>query len=203
MRSNFVRSRFGLDGEGVKIGVLSDSYNARVGAQHDIDEGDLPGVKSNGQPNENSTPVQVVQDLVNDVKDEGRAMLQIVNDVVPKAKLAFTTGFLTAGHFANGIQALASPDLPGGRCDILVDDITYITEPFLRDGIIAQTVDNVVSQGVTYFTSAGNFGERSYEKNFQAVPLRQTSIAPSATIPDTATVHRFGPTNADIINLYA
>ena len=105
---------------------------------------------------------------------------------------------MTAGHFAHGIKALASPDLPGGRCDILVDDITYITEPFLRDGVVAQTVNEVVSQGVSYFTSAGNFGERSYENTFQGVPLSSTPVKPTTTIPATATIHRFGATNADV-----
>src|SRR5687768_16152906 len=41
MRSNTVRSRFGVDGSGVKIGVISDSYDAKQGAQTDINEGDL------------------------------------------------------------------------------------------------------------------------------------------------------------------
>ena len=59
MRSNAVRSRFGLDGSNVKIGVISDSYNSKLGAQADVNEGDLPGVKSNGQANDNPTPVQV------------------------------------------------------------------------------------------------------------------------------------------------
>jgi hypothetical protein len=85
MRSNFVRSRFGLDGSGVKIGVVSDSYNAKLEAQNDVDQGDLPGVKSNGQPNENPEPVQVLQDTKGN--DEGRAMLQIVHDIAPPASL--------------------------------------------------------------------------------------------------------------------
>lgn len=190
MRTYNVRSRFGLDGEGVKIGVLSDSYNAKGAAQHDIDEGDLPGIKSNGQANENPTPVQVLQDLPQK-NDEGRAMLQIVHDIAPKAKLAFTTGFLTAGNFADGIKALASPSLQGGRCDVIVDDITYITEPFFRDGIVAKTVDEVVGQGVTYFSAAGNFGEKSYENNFQGV-------SNTAIVPAPATIHRFGTANTDI-----
>lgn len=190
MRSNNVRSRFGVDGEGVKIGVISDSYNARGGAQGDVNEGDLPGLKTNGSPSENATPVQVLQDLT-DKTDEGRAMLQIVHDVAPKATLAFTSGFLTAGNFADGIKALASPDLPGGPCDVIVDDITYITEPFFRDGIVAKTVDEVVGKGVTYFSSAGNFGEKSYENNFQGV-------SNTAIVPAPATVHRFGATNADV-----
>ncbi len=41
-RSNIVRSRFGLDGSGVKIGVISDSYNSKLVAQNDVDQGTSP-----------------------------------------------------------------------------------------------------------------------------------------------------------------
>ncbi|HTE27493.1 MBG domain-containing protein [Flavitalea sp.] len=190
MRSNSVRDRFGLTGSNIKIGVISDSYDAKAGAQTDVNEGDLPGVKSNGQPGENPDPVQVVEDLAQRGNDEGRAMLQIVHDVAPKAKLAFHTGFLSAGHFAAAIQKLASPSLPGGRCDIIVDDLTYITEPFQRDGVVARAVNEVVSQGVTYFTSAGNFGDKSYESVFNGVT--NTSVMP------TGQIHRFGANAADL-----
>ncbi|MEJ7766873.1 MAG: MBG domain-containing protein [Chitinophagaceae bacterium] len=190
MRSNNVRTRFGVDGSGVKIGVISDSYNSKGVAQNDVDEGDLPGIKSSGQLSENPEPVQVLADLPQRGNDEGRAMLQIVHDVAPKSKLAFRTGFLTAGDFAKGIQDLASPTLPGGRCDVIVDDITYITEPFLRDGVVAQAVDQVAAQGVTYFSSAGNFGSKSYEAVFSGVT--NTSLIP------TGQIHKFGSSTGDI-----
>ena len=190
MRSHNVRGRFGLDGTGVKVGVISDSYNGKLAAQSDVDQGDLPGIKTNGQPNDNPNPVQVVADLAQRGNDEGRAMLQIVHDVAPKAKLAFRTGFLTAGDFAKGIQELASPTLPGGPCDVIVDDITYITEPFLRDGVVAQTVDQVAAQGVTYFSSAGNFGKQSYESVFTGVT--------NTSVIATGQIHRYGSTAADI-----
>jgi hypothetical protein len=67
---------------------------------------------------------------------------------------SFRTGYVSAGDFAQGILQLAADS-----CDIIVDDITYITEPFLSDGVVSQAVDNVVAQGVTYFSSAGNFGK--------------------------------------------
>jgi hypothetical protein len=190
MRSNTVRSRFGLDGTGVKIGVISDSYDAKLGAQTDVNEGDLPGIKTSGQPNPNPEPVQVIEDLAQRGNDEGRAMLQIVHDVAPKAKLAFHTGFLSAGHFAKAIQTLASSNLPGGRCDIIVDDLTYITEPFQQDGVVAQAVNQVVSQGVTYFSSAGNFGNKAYEAVFNGVT--NTAVIP------TGQIHKFGPNATDI-----
>jgi hypothetical protein len=190
MRSHHVRGQFGVDGSGVKIGVLSDSYNSKLAAQNDVDQGDLPGMKSSGLPNDNPDPVQVLADLPQRGNDEGRAMLQIVHDVAPKAKLAFRTGFLTAGDFAKGIQELASPALPGGPCDVIVDDITYITEPFLRDGRVAMAVDQAVAQGVTYFSSAGNFGNKAYEAQFN--PVTNTAVIP------TGQIHQYGPTNADI-----
>ncbi len=192
MRSNIVRNRFGLDGTGVKVGVISDSYNSKLKAQDDVDQGDLPGIKSSTTlpPNENLEPVQAPSPDLISGSDEGRAMLQIVHDVAPMAKLAFRSGFLTAGDFARNIQELASPSLPGGPCDIIVDDITYITEPFLRDGIVAQTVNQVVEQGVTYFSSAGNFGQQSYEGVFNGVT--NSSVVP------TGQIHKFGANAADI-----
>ncbi len=191
MRTNLVRNQFGLDGSGIKIGVVSDSYNSKLSAQDDVDQGDLPGVKSNGQPNENSEGVQVLKDLAQRGIDEGRAMLQIVHDIAPKAKLAFRTGYLSAGDFATGILELADPNLEGGRCDIIVDDLSYITEPFFKDGVVAKAVDQVVAQGVTYFTSAGNFGQKSYEGVFNGV-------SNPAVVPAPAQVHKFGAADNEI-----
>ena len=93
--------------------------------------------------------------------DEGRAMLQIIHDVAPGAQLYFRTGLFTAGDFAKGIK-----ELRDAGCNIIVDDVTYITESFLKDGRVAKTVDTVVGQGVTYISAAGNFANKSYEKDF-------------------------------------
>ena len=46
--------------------------------------------------------------------------------------------------------------------------------PFYRDGIVADAVNTATAQGVTYFSSAGNFGSRSYESNFIASPAPNT-----------------------------
>jgi len=195
MRSDFVRQGWGLQGTGVKVGVISDSYNKKGDAPQNVNEGDLPGPQTDpiGEPNENLEPVQVAAEFGRSGgSDEGRAMLQIVHDIAPMSKLAFRTGFMSAGDFANGIKQLADPALPGGKCDVIVDDITYITEPFLRDGIVANTVDEVVGQGVSYFTSAGNFGEKSHEDVFRGVPNTSFPLEAGAQI------HQFGPNSADI-----
>lgn len=163
LRSFRARSVFGVDGTGVKVGVLSDSYNTIAGnpAADDVQRKDLPGVTNPDHP----TPVQVLQDFPLGTRtDEGRAMLQIVHDIAPGAELAFRTGFLGPVDFAKGIR-----DLKDAGCDVIVDDITYISEPFFRDGVVAQAVDEVKAQGVSYFTAAGNFGTKSWQGTFAPV----------------------------------
>src|SRR5689334_11612604 len=80
MRSDLARTQFGIDGAGVMVGVLSDSYNCLGGAATDSFFNDLPSV------------VTVIQDNCSSGTDEGRAMLQIVHDVAPGSPLAFATG---------------------------------------------------------------------------------------------------------------
>jgi len=106
-RSDFVRNGYGLTGNGIKIGVLSDSYNNKGGAALDVSQGDLP-------------VVQILEDYPRGRTDEGRAMLQIVHDVAPGASLAFKTAFYTAGHFAQGIK-----DLFQAGCKVIVDDPSH------------------------------------------------------------------------------
>ncbi|MDH5380305.1 MAG: S8 family serine peptidase, partial [Cyclobacteriaceae bacterium] len=154
MRADLARLGYDLSGKGIKVGVLSDSYNQ------------VPGNKAlaNVSNHDLTDSVHVLKDSPFGGKDEGRAMLQIVHDIAPEAELAFRTGIISPGDFANGIR-----ELYADSCDIIVDDITYITEPFFQDGVVAQAVDFVASQGVSYFTSAGNFGSKSYEGTFNAV----------------------------------
>ncbi len=132
IRGGYARRLFNVDGEGIKVGVISDSYNKSPGnkAAIDITNGDLPGGSGNTL---NPYPVEVLKDLPYASKaDEGRAMLQIVHDIAPKAQLAFRTGFISSGDMAEGIQELVD-----AGCDIIVDDISYVTEPFFTDGTLA------------------------------------------------------------------
>lgn len=141
--------RFGVNGSGVKIGILSDSFNARGGYANDVASGDLPN------------DVRILADFSGG-SDEGRAMAQLIADIAPAAKLMFRTAFGGVADFANGILELAA-----AGSDIIVDDVLYLAEPMFQDGIIAQAVNQVVSRGVTYFSSAGNSGRDSYESTFR------------------------------------
>ena len=95
----------------------------------------LPGAPDN--PDSNYIPVKVLQDLPGGGSDEGRAMLQVVHGIAPKARLDFRTGFISPGDFAQGILQLQKDS-----CNIIVDDVTYITEPFFPDGVVAQAANN-------------------------------------------------------------
>jgi Subtilase family/Calx-beta domain len=157
-RSDIARSVYGVNGAGITIGVLSDSYNNIAGgAAADVASGDLP------------SGVIVLQDLASGGSDEGRAMLQIVADVAPGATLAFNTAFVGGqAGFANGIVNLAKPVANGGAgASVIVDDVVYFTEPYFQDGIVTQAVDQVASTGVAYFSSAGNQARQSYESVFR------------------------------------
>jgi hypothetical protein len=146
----------GFDGTGILVGALSDSFNntatPTVGSLHgtaaDVSTGDLP-----------AAGVQVIQDRSSGGFDEGRAMLQIVHDVAPGASLAFATADITEGQFAANIQNLAN-----AGAKVITDDVVYFDEPFFQPGIVAQAVNNVVtSNGVSYFSSAGNYGNQAYD----------------------------------------
>ncbi|MEL6625673.1 MAG: S8 family serine peptidase [Bacteroidota bacterium] len=156
-RSSNARAAFSLSGSGVKVGVLSDSYNNLGGEAAGIATGDIPGV---GNPSGFTTPVDVVADLASGTgSDEGRAMIEIIHDVAPGAELAFATAFEGIASFANNIQALQA-----AGCDVIVDDVLSFATPMFQDGVTAQAVDAVTALGATYFSSAGNQAQESYEQ---------------------------------------
>jgi hypothetical protein len=148
-----------FDGTGVRIGVMSDSYDILKGATADIASGDLP-----------ASGVTVLQEGPSNSSDEGRAMLQLIHDIAPGSSLAFSSVFVSETDFAQQIRNLADPTK--GNAKVLVDDVIYFSEPFFQDGVVAQAVDDVVTnRGVAYFSAAGNSARQAYEStNFNDSP---------------------------------
>jgi len=184
LRTNAVRPQVGVTGNGVIVGTLSDSYDCLQGADSDIATNDLP-------PN---IVVLEEETFCLSGSDEGRAMMQLVADVAPGTKQTFHTAFNGRASFANGILELAD-----AGATVIVDDVLYLTEPMFQDGIIAQAVDQVVAQGVAYFSSAGNYGRNAYESAFHSAFVEVSSLKGSAlphdeVLPVTAGVlHDFDP----------
>jgi len=176
-----LRSSFpALNGSGVTVGILSDSFNCygvydqpgsgvpASGTQGYAPNGfatdDAKFDESNGylatsvNVLEEATCLSYGQPLLLPFTDEGRAMLEIVHAVAPGAALAFYTTSNSEADFANGIGALAA-----AGAKVIADDTGYFDEPFFQDGIVAQAIDAVEAQGVVYFSAAGNNGHLSYE----------------------------------------
>jgi len=141
-------SGLSVNGSGIKVGVLSDSFNNLGGAAADEASGALPP----------SADVQILKDFASGGSDEGRAMMQIIHDIAPGANLAFYTAFDSEQDFANGILALAAA---GSK--VIVDDVSYFDEPFFQNGIVAQAIKTVEAEGVTYVTAAGNNAGNAYQ----------------------------------------
>ena len=194
LRAERARQLFGVTGEGVRIGVLSDSYDncgvragdtdpdndCRTTAEEDMETGDLPD------------DVLVLDDLNSGVgSDEGRAMMQLAYDVAPGTAMAFHTAFEGYISFAGGVI-----DLYQAGSQVVVDDIGISTDPFFQDGLIAQAIDYIVSQGGTYFSSAGNSADASYEADYgdsgqelvisfpNEDPLLPPNLSPAGTLHD-------------------
>jgi Subtilase family len=146
------RASWGVDGSGVTVGILSDSFDrsktAGTHAAQDVASGDLPGP---GSPCGSSQAVGVLDDAEAAGDDEGRAMAQIVHDLAPGAAIDFASAFGDQFSFAENIRALAN-----SGAKVIADDVVYFDEPFFQDGPVAVAINEVVSSGVSYFTAAGN-----------------------------------------------
>ena len=170
-----VVENLGVDGTGIKVGVLSDSATAtRVTALEA--SGDLP------------TNTVVLNPGTGE--DEGCAIMEIVHDLAPGAQLYFNTG-TTAATFATAITTLAA-----NGCTVIVDDISFYTEGVFQDDVIAQAINTFVANGGIYFSSAANSGNLDsgtagcWEGDFLsggtvASPISTTDSAPSL-------IHNFG-----------
>mmetsp|Transcript_18034 Transcript_18034/g.32625 ORF Transcript_18034/g.32625 Transcript_18034/m.32625 type:complete len:370 (-) Transcript_18034:729-1838(-) len=166
-----------LTGAGFRIGIISNSFNISEEAitnwDDDIQSGDLPGPNS----------VKILREYDGTDKsaksDEGRAIAQLIHDIIPDAELFFSSGSGGSSTFVMAIKELADAE-----CDVIVDDITYFSEPFFQDGNIAQEANKVArDQGIPYFSSAGNSGSASWEGPF---------VSSTESDPSGCVYHDFG-----------
>jgi hypothetical protein len=192
LSADSARSTFGVDGSGVTVGILSDSYNALGGASTGVSAGELPGT---GNPCGETTPVNVLEDDTTSGIDEGRAMLEVVHDLAPGAALDFATADDGIFGMAANIRALRS-----AGAKVIADDVTYLDEPMFQEGPISEAVDDVTSSGASYFSSAGNENVVVGGHNvgsYEAPAYRPTSCPAAFSGSPYLDCHNFNPAGAD------
>ena len=137
-KANKVRSSYGVDGTGVKVGVLSDSakYSSESKAA-----GELP------------SSFKVLPGRYGRGSGEGTAMAEIIHDMAPGAAIYFAEAGPGKPGFADSIKLLRK-----AGCLIIVDDIGYSNEWQFQDDVIAKAVNTVVENGAIYLSAIGNEG---------------------------------------------
>lgn len=162
VRADLARSTFSVDGSGVEIGILSDSFTDVIG-------GSSSGSGCNVFVSGSSS--QVSGDLPSNVRlldngpgggiDEGAAMAELIHDLVPGSPLAFHSAGSSETEFAAGID-----DLRTCGADVIVDDILFFAEPIFQDGPVAQAAQAAFDAGVPFYSSAGNSGTFGVDETF-------------------------------------
>jgi hypothetical protein len=128
----------GIDGSGVTIGVIS---LGAVDVNDSIGAGELPAdVRLLGpEPGHG---------------DEGTAMMEIVHDMAPGAKLLFYPSDATTLHYVVALRELAI-----AGADIIAEDIALDKEPAFEQGLAAYAAQMLAASGVSIQASAGNLAE--------------------------------------------
>lgn len=191
------RAAYNVDGSGIVVGVVSDSYNKDTSlatdALDDIANGDLPGA---GNPCGRATPITVLaEDSGDSSTDEGRAMLHIVHDLAPGAGLAFATANNGLFSFADNVRALRSQ----AGASVIVDDVSYFSEPFFQDGPVGVAIKNVATNGALYTTAAGN--DNLIDVDGNNITSYETAAYRPTVCP--ALLGNDGPTNAYAADCHA
>jgi subtilisin family serine protease len=147
-----VRALEGVEGRGVRVGVISDGIDGLAASRA---SGDLAAVT-----------VPAGCEAGNG--SEGRAMLEIVHDLAPGAQLMFASGIDSSLAFIGAVECLTA-----AGANVIVDDLGFFGEPYFEDGPIAQAVRAAVAAGVSYHTAAGNSARAHWQGVFQ--PVRNSS----------------------------
>ena len=154
----------GITGQGITIGLISDSYNnvpeSATSAYDDVKSGDLPNMGvPDGRPG-----LKFLSDGAGDTLgdlDEGRAMAQVAYDCGARHFHVLHHRRTSAKHLSPRMFAVCGPTrLARPISSSTMKAIPF--EPWFSDGQAAQAVNDVVTsttlagKKVAYFSAAGN-----------------------------------------------
>lgn len=145
LKSSSLRESYGVNGTGIKIGIISDGVDSLQDAQA---TGDI------------SYNVHILSNKIGG--SEGTSMLEVVQDIVPGAELYFHDCGSSRLEFNRAVDVLVNEG-----CTVICDDIGWLSEPFFEDGIVAGHVKEVIKEhDLLYVSSAGNSGDSHYQGLF-------------------------------------
>jgi hypothetical protein len=188
-----VRLLLGVDGTGIRVGVISDGIAGIFDtgcttcggvAGGPIESADLPAQDANGNPTtgtRNASGVltstsggliaQSFRSFDNDLEGgfgggagaEGTAMLEIVHDLAPGAQLFFANPW-TSLEFNQAVNFLAQ------NTDVVVDDLGFGLPPYDGTNLVsantATALNNDANPIRTYVTAGGNDARHHYQDFF-------------------------------------
>jgi hypothetical protein len=155
---------YGVTGSGIKIGIISDSYDARGGAAANVAAGDLP------------QNVVVESDSTTGT-DEGQAMTELAYQDAPGASYYFATCGDSLQAFAAAVTSLQA-----AGCTVIVDDVSFPTEEsvYQTGTVLDQAIEAAVAAGTNYFTAAGNSGDDYVQQGFSPITVSIPGISSHA-----------------------
>ena len=138
-----IRNTYGVDGTGLKIGVISDGVDS------------LARSKASGNLNAKAAALSGLSGS----GDEGTAMMEIVQDILPGAEILFAGvgGGTSDAPIANSIDALRQRG-----CSVIVDDVLHPSESPFQETASGNAVRRASDAGVLYFSSAANTGNLAH-----------------------------------------
>jgi hypothetical protein len=225
LHADDVRRQLGLDGSGVRVGVLSDGIKGVFDSGCDncggvaggpIATGDLPdatGVRSGGVLVSSSGGIrgmsfQQNRDLEGLPTDacafagagaEGTALLEIVHDLAPGAQLSFANAD-TDLAFNRAVNFLASSN------EVVVDDLGFYGDAYDGTSSVssntAAALNNARFPIRTYVTSVGNAADQHYIGGYTDSGMDGTTLS---GITSTGHLHLFQRSDdtTDVLSLGA
>ena len=166
LQSDLARSNLGVNGSGIRVGVIQVGFNGLAASQA---SGDLPaGI---------TTFTSRSDGIFAGVGGEGTAMLELIHDIAPGAQL-FAASIGTSLEMLAAVNWLS--DVAGGPntrrgtlggVDIIVDDLAWFNlGPYDGSSAVSSALTSAVDRGVAYFTSVSNYAEGHWRGLYTACP---------------------------------
>jgi hypothetical protein len=226
LKADQVRSMLGVDGTGVRVGVISDGINGifatgcatcgpTTATPSPMSTDDLPN--ATGSRNASGILTSVSGGITarsfrsdGDLEGhepgcvepgrgaEGTALLEIVHDLAPGARLFFANSG-TGLEFQQAVNSLAA------NTDVAVDDIGFPGMPYDGTSPVSANTASALNSGTNpiraYLTSVGNMARMHYQGVFVDSGVYGAHLFQATA--GTSDIYGLGATIADVIHLPA